>query len=283
MATGQAAPKPTATPAATLQPGDSERMLTAGGLERTYLLHIPPGLASQHPVPVVFVFHGLSGTAKITQITSGFDVTADLNGFVVVYPNGVDQSWNGSGCCGTAVNKNIDDLAFVRQMLADLGTILTVDPKRIYATGFSNGAMFSYRLACEMSDTFAAVAPVSGWLLTSPCQPQQPVSVMHVHGSIDDYEGSTGQMLINGVSVEVVFPAVEQGIATWAQLDGCTGTAKVETQGTITRRVYADCKAGTAVELYTLDKGGHAWPSPYAFPTISSPGIWDFFAAHPKP
>jgi polyhydroxybutyrate depolymerase len=274
---------PTATPAATLTPGDSTRSLTVGDLERTYLLHIPPGLDRQTPLPVVFVFHGLSQTGETIQIMSGFNQTADQNGFVLIYPNGVDQSWNGSGCCGTAVNKDIDDLAFVRQMLADLGTILTVDPKRIYATGFSNGAIFSYRLACEMSDTFAAIAPVSGWLLTNLCQPQQPIAVMHVHGSIDDYEGSTVSMLVKGVSVEVVFPAVEQGIATWAQLDGCTGAAQVETQGAITHHIYTACKAGTGVELFTLDRGGHAWPNMYAFPSISSPGIWDFFKAHPKP
>jgi polyhydroxybutyrate depolymerase len=287
VACGQLAAKPTAisptaTPAATLTPGDSTHTLTVGDLERTYLLHIPSGLDSQTPLPVVFVFHGFSQTGEIIQIMSGFNQTADQNSFVLIYPNGVDQSWNGSGCCGTAVNKDIDDLAFVRQILSDLGTILMVDPKRIYATGFSNGAMFSYRLACEMSDTFAAIAPVSGWLLTDPCQPQQPVSVMHVHGSIDDYGGSTAPMLVNGVSVEVIFPAVEQGIATWAQLDGCTGTAQVETQGAITHHVYTACKAGSSVELFTLDGGSHAWPNMYAFPSISSPGIWDFFKAHPK-
>jgi len=277
--------QPSATPAPTLPPGDSTRTLTVGSLERMYLLHIPSGLNGQSPVAVVFVFHGLTGSGEAIQVMSGFNEVSDQNGFVVVYPNGFEQSWNGSGCCGEAVNQAIDDLSFVRQMLADIGTFVQVDPKRIYSTGFSNGAIFSYRLACEMSETFAAVAPVSGWLLTDPCQPQQPVSVMHVHGSNDDFNGAANRMMIKGHLTDVVFPAVEQGIATWAQLDGCSGKPQVEQQlqGVVTHTVYGDCKAGSAVELYTFKNGGHSWPSPYAFPALSSPGIWDFFKAHPKP
>ena len=284
-AAAQPAPSPTPSPAPTLPPCDSTRTLTVGQLQRTYLLHIPPGLDGLQPVPLVFVFHGLTGSAETIQTMSGFNEISDQFGFVVVYPNGFERSWNGSGCCGEGVNQFIDDLSFVRQMLADLGTIVSVDPKRIYSTGFSNGAIFSYRLACEMSDTFAAVAPISGWLLTEPCQPQQPVSVMHVHGSNDDYAGALNRIMIKGHLTDVVFPAVEQGLAAWAQLDGCGASPQVEEQlqGMVTHTAYAGCQAGSAVELYTFKNGGHTWPSPYAFPAFSSPGIWDFFKAHPKP
>lgn len=282
---GQKTMQPSPTPMPTLTHGDTTRSLAVGELERTYLLHIPPGLDSQSPVPVVFVFHGFTQTAEAIQVLSGFNEVSDQNGFVVVYPNGFEHSWNGSGCCGEAVNQAIDDLSFVRQMLVDIGTIVQVDPKRIYSTGFSNGAIFSYRLACEMSETFAAVAPVSGWLLSDPCQPLQPVSVMHLHGSNDNFTGAANRMMIKGHLTDVVFPPVEQGLATWAQLDGCSRTAQVEQQqqGLVTHTVYSGCNAGTEVELYTIKNGGHAWPSPYAFPAISSPGIWDFFKAHPKP
>ncbi|MGA2490269.1 MAG: PHB depolymerase family esterase [Anaerolineales bacterium] len=281
-ACGQAAAKPSVTPAATLQPGDSPRTLTVGGLERTYILHIPPGLDSLRPMPVVFVFHGYTENAVYIQTMTSFNEIADKNSFIVIYPNGINQSWNASGCCGEAVNKNIDDFAFVRQMLAELGTIIRVDPKRIYAAGFSNGAIFSYRLACEMSDTFAAIAPVEGWLLTNPCQPKQAVAVVDVHGSNDAYEGTTSQTLINGVNTDVIYPPVEQAIATWVKLDGCTGNAQVEKQGIVTHTVHASCKAGTAVEQYVIEGGSHTWPNMYAFPTASTQMIWDFFKAHPK-
>ena len=280
-----ATPEPTATPAPTIPPGDSTRTLVVGDLERNYLLHIPPGLDSQRPVPVVFVFHGLSMLADDLPTMTGFNDVADTGGFLAVYPNGYSRSWNVSVCCGAAVNEAIDDLAFVRQMLADLETIMPIDPKRIYASGFSNGAIFSYRLACEMSATFAAVAPVAGWLVTDPCQPQQPVSVVHVHGMNDSYTGQTltpGDVGITGTT-NIIMPSVEQAVATWAQLDGCSGTAQVEKQGIITHTVYSSCKAGTAVELYAIEGGPHVWPPPYAFPTASTQMIWDFFKAHPKP
>ena len=171
-------PIPTATVIlSTLQPADSQRTLTINGLERTYLLHIPPGLAADQPVPLVFVFHGLGENASLVQQTSGFNGIADTNGFIAVYPNGSGPSgalsWNAGGCCGYALENDIDETAFVRQIIADLETITKIDPKRTYASGFSNGALLTYRLACEMSDTFAAVAPIAGVLLYDACQPKR--------------------------------------------------------------------------------------------------------------
>jgi polyhydroxybutyrate depolymerase len=294
VACGQTVATPTAVPtaipsstatiaAATLQPGDLERTLTVNGVERTYLLHIPPGLDSTKPVPVVFAFHGydieIYFEISDLQNMTGFNDIADQSGFLLVYPKGISGVWNAGTCCGSAAENNVDEVSFVRQILSDLGTIASVDAKRIYATGFSMGGMLSYRLACEMSDTFAAIAPVVGALVYDPCQPAQPVSVMQVHGMSDTaipYAGGVGLFM----SGNNVFPPVEQEIATWVQLDGCTGSAQVETQGITTHTVYASCQAGTAVELYTLDALGNNWPSQYVLPV--SQMIWDFFAAHPK-
>jgi polyhydroxybutyrate depolymerase len=154
---------------------------------------------------------------------TGFNEIADTGGFLVVYPTGIELSWNASICCEPAVTNNVDEPAFVRQILADLGTIASIDPKRIYALGHSNGTMLSYQLACEMSDTFAAIASVSGVLAYSPCEPSQPVSVLHVHDLEDGYipyAGPSGLSPFGGVPND--FPPVEQGISTWVQLDGCT-------------------------------------------------------------
>jgi polyhydroxybutyrate depolymerase len=271
---------PPATPAATIQPSDSERKLSVDGLERSYLLHIPPGLDKGQSVPVVFAFHGYTQSAAL-MTSHGFNALADKNGFLVVYPSGVGASWNATICCGEALDKGIDDLVFVQAMLADLGTIAHLDPKRIYATGFSNGAIFSYRLACEMSDTFAAIAPVAGWLATNPCQPKEPVSVLHEHGLSDNYAGGTTTMKIKGVYTQVEFPPVEQFIATWVQLDGCSGPAHVVTKGNITHTVYTNCRAGSAVELYAIENEAHVWPADSVLPMAKT--IWEFFAAHPKP
>lgn len=271
-----ATPPATTTPAPTLQPSDSIRNVTVNGVERSYLLHIPPGVDGIHAVPVVFAFHGAGEQPATLQLSSGFNEVADNNRFVLAYPEGMGNTWNGgSKCCGYAVLNNIDDQAFVREMLSDLGTIVSVDTKRVYATGFSNGGVLSYRLACEMSDVFAAIAPVAGTLDHRPCQPQQPVSVLHVQGMADrtvPYEGGG----------PLGFSPLEEVIATWVDINGCPSSAKVDNPtDKITRSSYAPCKAGTAVEVYAIESGGHAWVSKYVYPLSET--IWAFFAAHPKP
>lgn len=257
-----------------LQPGDSERKVKVNDQERTYILHLPPGLDSVESVPVVFAFHEHGDTASAMQLLTGFDDISDKAGFLLVYPEGTGFAWNAGRCCGAAVTKNMDEAAFIRKILKDLRAVARIDSRRIYAAGFSNGGALGYRFACEMSDTFAAVASVAGTLLFSPCQPSQPVAIMDVHGLKDDlalYEGG-GDLNI---------PPVEQLIHTWAQLDDCTDSPQVDKENIITHTRYASCNAGTAVELYAIEGGKHVWPSKEVLDT--SQIIWDFFAAHPKP
>jgi polyhydroxybutyrate depolymerase len=270
----------TVTPGPTIQSGDYERTLTVNGLERNYLLHIPPDLKRDRPIPVVFVFHGFAESDAYARSTYGFDAFADASGFLVVYPNGTgsSQSWNVGMCCGYAVINNVDDAAFVRQILSDLGKILSIDPRRIYAAGFDNGAMLSYLLACEMSNTFAAIAPVAGVITDyAPCNPQQPVSLIHIHGLSDKVVPFAGGGF-PGFGAE--YSPAAYGIQTWVQLDGCLGSPQVVHEGIITQTVYASCRAGTAVELYTIEGLGHTWPSLNGVPAAKI--IWDFFAGHPK-
>jgi polyhydroxybutyrate depolymerase len=206
---------------------------------------------------------------------SEFNVVADQANFIVLYPEGLGRSWNNMVKDGYAVINNVDDLGFVREMLSDLDTFATIDPKRIFAAGFCGGAALSYRLACEMSETFAAIGAVSGGLVYSPCQPKEAVSLIHVHGLADTEWPYTG-----GTSYD--FPHNEQVIATWLQLVGCTDSPQVEKLENIgTHTTYAPCQAGTAVELYTIDGLYHSWPAEYEFPV--SQIMWDFFASHPKP
>ncbi len=265
-------PAPTAAPK--VQPSDVTRKLTVDGLERSYLLHTPPGLDSSHAVPVLFAFHGSDMAPEDMQLLTGFNEIADKNRFLVVYPAGIGEAWNVHVCCGEAAEKNVDDIAFVRQILLDLRTIVSVDPSRIYATGFSNGGAFTYRVGCEMSDVFAAIAPVSGGEVFGLCQPKQPTSLLVVHGLADPTIPYAGGGANNA-------PAVEQVIDAWKQLDGCTGTAQVdEPVKTVKHSAYVSCQSGTAVELYAIDQGSHDWPSEQLLP--ASQIIWDFFSAHPR-
>lgn len=282
-ACGQNIPAPTDTPAPTLQPGESQHTLNINGLERTYMLHVPPGLDGSQPVPVVFILHGYDSEIHFEisdmQNMSGFNEIADKNGFIEVYPSGVSGVWNAGTCCGTAVENNVAEISFFRQILKDLEKTVSLDTKRVFATGFSMGGMMAFRLACEMSDTFAAIAPVAGALVLSPCLPNQPVSILQVHGKQDTaipYAGGLGGLMTG----KYTFPPVEAGLSLWAQLDGCSDTAKTDQAGIAVHTVYPGCKAGSSVELYAIDAMGSNWPSQYVLPI--SQMIWDFFKAHPK-
>lgn len=268
------------------QPGVSERRLNVQGQARTYLIHVPSGLDLSRPAPVVFVFHGFAESGLQALAYTGFDNLADTERFIAVYPNGTgldrnDLSWNAGSCCGYAAIENVDESAFVRSILSDLRTMANVDPRRIYVTGFANGAMLSYRLGCEMSDVFAAMAPVAGNLsYYGPCQPEQPVSLIHIHGLGDKVIPYAGTSL-PGFGEQ--YPPVSYGIATWTHLDGCVGPPRVSQKGAVTLTTYTFCRAGSAVELYTLKGFGHAWPEANLAGGISARTIWEFFADHPKP
>lgn len=173
---------------------------------------------------------------------------------------GVGNSWNVvEGAIGDASVENVDETAFVRQMLADPGTIATVDPDRIYTAGFSQGGMMAYTLACEMSDTLAAIGSVAGMLSYSPCQPEEAVSVIHVHGLADGLVPYAG-----GGPADL--PPVEEGLDTWAQVAGCTGSKVEQPSDMITHTVRTSCQAGAAVELYTIETLVHRWPREHVFP-----------------
>jgi polyhydroxybutyrate depolymerase len=275
---------PTSTP--TSRPNNelnfTKHSLTVNDQAYTYLLHIPPDLDTKTPQPVVLALHGYTQIAS-DMAKLGFNDTADQNGFVVIYPDSAARtySWNGGGCCGPAAKAGLDDVAYIRRVLVDVGEQVRVDPKRIYIVGWSNGAEFAYRLACEMSDIFAAIAPYAGPLFVTPCQPDHPVSVMHMHGLSDTevpYAGGQGDSVV----ADVFFPPVQEGIALWANVDGCSGNTKVTKLEYSTHTVYRNCKAGTAVETYTLEYQDHSWPNPSIYPEVSPQSIWNFFAAHPK-
>jgi polyhydroxybutyrate depolymerase len=262
-----------------LTTGLSLRKIDVGGVQRTYYLYVPKGYRLQDPLPVVLIFHGSGQEGSNMVPGTGFNTLADANGFLAVYPNGSGPgeglSWNAGECCGFAFTLGIDEPAFVRRILSDLERWVAIDPKRIFATGFSNGGILSYRLGCDMADTLAAVAPVAGTLFYDACRPSEPVSVIHIHGSAD-----TTVPFAGGNSNNTEWPPVEQGISAWAEFNGCGKAPLTEQVGMVTRIYYLGCAGGTAVNLYLLQDLGHRWPPEGVWP--ASRTIWDFFAAHPK-
>ena len=272
-------------------------ILTFDDMERTYILHVPDSYDGSQPVPLVLDFHGGGGNASTQMRTSEFSALADEKGFIVAYPNGTGRhedkllTWNGGTCCAYAVEHQIDDVGFIRAVIADIGGQYRIDPKRIYATGLSNGAIFSYRLACDASEIFAAIAPVAGTLNYIRCAPTQPVSVIHFHGTEDSHVGYNGGSGPDSL-VDVPFKSVKESIDFWLSADHCDTTPQTETFSDIQHDTYSNCANGTAIELYTIIGGKHAWPGGGgpAWPGGDEPTqsisatklMWEFFAAHPK-
>lgn len=290
-----------------LTAGDHKRELEFGGLSRNYLVHVP--LASQRPKaggvpakwPVVLVFHGGGSNAEVMVTFSGMNETADKHGFVAVYPNGTGRleralTFNGGNCCGYAERRNVDDVGFTRALLDDLAKALPVDEKRVFATGMSNGAIISYRLASELSDRIAAIAPVGGPMGTETCLPKRPVPVMHFHGTDDAYapfKGGKGDKSLTQTN----FYSVEHSLNAWIKANGCdlqpvvTELPDKTDDGThVTRKVWPNGRDGSEVILLEIHGGGHTWPGRESrarfLGTVTkdisaNELMWEFFQRHP--
>jgi polyhydroxybutyrate depolymerase len=278
---------------------NEERSVDVAGTSRGYVIHLPHGRAPERPAPMVMVFHGGGGNAANAARMSGMDAKADQEGFIAVYPNGTGPrpnaflTWNAWRCCGLALDRRVDDVGFARALVEAVARDYRVDRKRIYATGLSNGAMMTYRVACELSDIFAAIAPVAGALDTDDCRPASRVSLIVFHGTADQH------VLFAGGEPRTAFDrhrrvdnSVAYAIDFWKRRDGCEADASHERNGSVIHDSYS-CADGTAVELYAIEGQGHAWPGGEKGlrngnadpPTkeISATGLmWDFFARHPK-
>jgi polyhydroxybutyrate depolymerase len=288
---------PTGPSAHTFVPGDSTQSLTFAGRERAYLAHLPPAIGNS-PLPLVIVLHGGGGNAESAAKMTGMNALADNENFIVVYPDGTGKlndlllTWNSGNCCGYALDNQIDDVDFIRALIEKLARDYPIDARRVYATGISNGGMMSYRLACELSDKLAAIAPVAG-ALNVECKPAQPVSVIAFHGTNDQnvpYNGGIGAKGIDPHPRED--KSVAYAMTFWAQFDKCAPMPARDERGNIVHNTYANCANGAGVELYTIKGGGHAWPGGDRLtllldaPTkeISATELmWQFFRQHPKP
>jgi polyhydroxybutyrate depolymerase len=285
-----------------LKPGDHTRSLTVGDLTRTYLVHVPKSYDGKKLTPVVLVFHGGGSNAEQMIRFCGMNDKADKEGFIVVYPQGTGRlektllTFNAGNCCGYAMEKKIDDVAFVRALLDDLEKAAKVDTKRIYATGMSNGGMITYRMASELSDRIAAVAPVAGPMGTETCHPKRSVPVMHFHGTDDKnapFKGGTGENSLSKTN----FHSVDFSIQAWLKANGCKDNPAVvelpdkAKDGTrITIKTYGPGTDAAEVVLVIIDGGGHTWPG--MPPRLKILGkstrnisandmMWEFFKKHP--
>lgn len=271
-----------------------------GAQKRTYIVHVPKSCDQRLPAPVVLALHGAAMNGAMMVWFSGLNKKADEEGFIVVYPNGTGTgpflTWNAGGFKENTSAGKADDVRFISRLLDDLATVITIDEKRIYACGMSNGAMMCYRLAAELSDRIAAIAPVAGTIALKESKPHRPVPVLHFHGTHDIFVPF--KMAKDTTRFFMTFKSLEDSLQTWIKLNGCGNIPKTEIlsgagdEMKVTRTTYGGGTNGAEVVLIVIEKGGHTWPGqqpPLRFigksvKNISANDlIWDFFQKHPMP
>lgn len=274
-----------------ITPGfDVSKTISIGILNRAYKVHLPSGYDSNKDYPLVFVLHGGGGNIENAEKMSNMSILADKEGFIVVYPQGIFTTWNGWTCCGYAVEKNINDIRFFDEMIIKIKEEYSIDNNKIYASGFSNGGFMAYRLACEMSEDFAAVGVVAG-SLTGTCNPSKKVSVIIFHGLDDEnvpYLGGKGSKSLDNRPAD---KPVSYAVDFWKVFNGCSNKNQ-NVFGNISYESY-NCQQGIGLDVYSIDNQGHAWPGGtpgLEYGNIDLPTkeisatekIWQFFEAHPK-
>ena len=247
-------------------PGDYRFSFVHDGITRDYLVHVPKSYRDR-PTAMLLALHGGGGSADYQADDSQYKLISksEQAGFIAVFPNGYSRlggalaTWNAGACCAGAVRNNSDDVGFIREVIHRVERQVSIDPKRVFATGMSNGAMMSWRLACEAPE-IRAIAPVEGTDNTASCRPAHPVPVIEFHSVNDEmmnFNGGPGPdsfTQVNFISV----PATQ---AKWVQLNNADPAPKrVLTVDGAHCDLHPAKPGGAPVELCVTETGGHSWP-----------------------
>ena len=270
--------------------GVNDYQVTFQGLERDFIIYVPESYNHQNPSPILFVFHGFGSSNDFIMSYSGFNLIAEQENFIVVYPKGSDfwgiPHWNVGGW---TINSTTDDVSFVNFLINLISDEYNTDQNRLYATGMSNGGFFSFLLACQMSDKFAAIASVTGSMTPETfynCNPQKEVPILQIHGTEDPlvtYGGGidTGNFLNQDWSL-----GIQEVLEYWVDNNYCSASpttfllddSNPNDNFSIERKIYQDGYKGSVVDHYKVHGGEHNWFNNQDI--NSSELIWEFFSRH---
>jgi polyhydroxybutyrate depolymerase len=281
--------------------GSIDRRIDVQGQSRTYALYVPASVSEHTPAPLVIALHGGLGQGKTMAALSRFSPLADREGFLVAYPDGLRRHWRDGRTMPKGMVDEADDVAFMSALIDDAAKMHAVDPKRIYATGISNGAIFSNYLALKLGGRIAAIASVAGGIATEVAadfHPTTPVSVLIIQGRDDPIVPYAGGA-VGKTHGSIV--STERTLQLWLDADGLRGEPA---QRNVAPEKAGDCmeqwrswsggRNGSAVTVIALGGGGHTWPGGMQYlpkPIVgvvcpeldATHTIWEFFKQHPKP
>ena len=261
----------------------------AGGRWRTFLTHLPTGYNNSNNYPIILAFHGggVLGYQSI-QYQSRLSQKADTSGFIVVYPEGAkiagNRTWNAGGCCAPSTTFNIDDVGFVNLLLNNLFANRPIDTTRVYATGFSNGALLCYRLANQLAHRFAAIAPVAGDLVSYPWNPVKPIPIISFHSYLDQNVKYYGGVTIG--TTGTYFPPQDSMFNIISNNYACSILKDTLFHNTsqYDHFKFSNCSCNSVIEQYVSYDGEHSWPGGLASGTTTTSNkfsttylMWQFF------
>ena len=286
----------------TLFEGVSSNFIEHSGLNREYLLYIPPNIDNRENLPVIFNFHGYQGQAEQFFNQTDLVEIADNNGVVLVYPQGSNlpvgaSHWNAAPSSSSStsfVNKSsTDDIGFFKTLLDEINQNNIIDLNRVYVIGYSNGGMFSHFLACNTENIIAAVGDVAGTMLNetfNSCNPSSPIPILKIHGTSDRVVGYNGYN-------EGEFKSVEEVLDFWKSNNKSNANETLENLGsTSIYSKFYNTPVNVNFEKYTFDSdensseivhykiinGGHWWDYSLDKHLKTSTILWDFFSKHSK-
>ena len=287
---------PPPSPSAPSEIASPSAELVVGG-DRPVTVHVPASYDASRPAPLLILLHGYTGTGQGTDAYFNLAPAADARGYVYAFPDGTIDSngnrfWNATDACCNFDEADVDDVAYLTGVIAEIQAELAIDPKRIAVVGHSNGGFMSYRMACDRAELVAAIVSLAGATFADPadCAPSEPVSVAQIHGTADDVIRYEGGPLADGHGP---YPGAETTAETWATYDGCGETssplsAKVDVDADLADgddpaetsvAEWSGCESGATVQLWTIPDGGHV---PAISPSFAD-SVMDFLVDHPKP
>jgi len=267
---------------------------TFDGRIRSYNLYVPSNYDPANTMPLTLNFHGLTGSGDGQMAASGMNAVAEREDFLVAYPTALSGDWE--------QNNEDHSIAFTEALLDTIEAGFTIDTQRVYATGFSQGAIMSYVLASAIPNRIAAIAPVSA-TRTLPMEPnrvpsfladtpERPFPLMHIHGTNDSlapYEGG-----VSAIGDRFTFDPVLTILNEWIDSNGGQSLDQVSmipgidaADGPVSLFECQDCgsyltasgdELTAEVILLRVNGGGHSWPASDSL--VASDQIWSFFNRH---